>query len=86
VLIPPNIFFFRVQTFEPKIAYVWPQGNEFTQFGRCVAMDLMRYCQSFQIMAQGGGDVLSQLLTKWSTRFEEKCARDPYWWLKAGAE
>lgn len=62
------------------------QGNEFSQFGRCIAMDLMRFCQSFQIMAQGGGDVLSQLLTKWSTRFEEKCARDPYWWLKAGAE
>jgi hypothetical protein len=62
------------------------QGNEFSQFGRCVAMDLMRFCQSFQIMAQGGGDVLSQLLTKWSVRFEEKCARDPYWWLKAGAE
>ena len=62
------------------------QGNEFSQFGRCVAMDLMRYCQSFQIMAQGGGDVLSQLLSKWSLRFEEKSARDPYWWMKAVAE
>ncbi len=79
-----QVCFVADDLFAPFLKVV--QGNEFSQFGRCIAMDLMRFCQSFQIMAQGGGDVLSQLLTKWSTRFEEKSARDPYWWLKAGAE
>ncbi|EKX47170.1 hypothetical protein GUITHDRAFT_107080 [Guillardia theta CCMP2712] len=55
-------------------------GTELVDFGKSVAKDLWNYLTSFEIMHQQG-QFLLQYFDAWMKRFEEKCKRDPFWWL-----
>eukprot|EP00287_Rhodomonas_sp_CCMP768_P002565 CAMPEP_0196722454 /NCGR_PEP_ID=MMETSP1091-20130531/4813_1 /TAXON_ID=302021 /ORGANISM="Rhodomonas sp., Strain CCMP768" /LENGTH=161 /DNA_ID=CAMNT_0042064159 /DNA_START=137 /DNA_END=622 /DNA_ORIENTATION=- len=55
-------------------------GTELVDFGKQVAKDLWNYLASFEVMHQHGQFLLN-LFDKWMQRFEERCKRDPFWWV-----
>ena len=57
-------------------------ASELVDFGKCVAKDLWTFLGSHEIMHQGqAAQLLMTLFDKWMKRFEEKCRRDPFWWI-----
>jgi hypothetical protein len=56
--------------------------SELVDFGKCVAKDLWNYLGSHEIMHQGqAAQFLLSLFDKWMKRFEDRCRRDPFWWV-----